>query len=144
MEKERAAFAADKRTLEDAIVDITSAEANSRTDQATRDSELREQAERAKVSFSVRRHASRSPLTHQAAEEKYSREVVAHADSLKVVDGLKQEIHTLRARVRENATTAETAQAKLSSSEISWLQQREALDKEISDLQKRYVFITNK
>ena len=120
MEKERAAFAADKKTLEDTIVDITNAEANSRTDQASRDLELREQAERAK-----------------AAEEKYSREVVAHADSLKVVDGLKQEINVLRTQVREHGTAAETAQAKLASSELSWGQQREALDKELGDLHKR-------
>jgi nucleoprotein TPR len=122
MEKERATFAADKKTLEDTIIDITNAEASSRTDQATRDAEIREQAERAK-----------------AAEEKYAREVVAHADSLKVVDGLKSEINTLRAQVREHSTSAETAQAKLAASEGSWAQQREALDKELTDVQKRYV-----
>ena len=38
---------------------------------------------------------------------------------------------------RESRAAAETAQAKLASSEGSWQQQREALEKEISDLQAR-------
>ena len=50
LDRERAAFAQDKKMLEDTIVDITNAEASSRTEQASRESELREQMERAKAS----------------------------------------------------------------------------------------------
>ena len=49
LDRGRAAFAQDKKMLEDTIVDITYAEASSRTEQASRESELREQMERAKV-----------------------------------------------------------------------------------------------
>ncbi|KAH8108682.1 TPR/MLP1/MLP2-like protein-domain-containing protein [Phellopilus nigrolimitatus] len=121
LERERAAFAQDKKTLEDTIVDITNAEMNTRTDQASRESDVREQMERAK-----------------AAEEKYSREVVAHAESIKMVDSLKREINEARATVREKIMLAETAQANIAASEGSWKQQKEALDKEVSDLNSRY------
>ena len=50
LEKERAAYAEDKRLLEDAIVDITHSEVSSRSDQASREKEIREQMERAKAS----------------------------------------------------------------------------------------------
>ena len=50
LEKERAAYAEDKRLLEDATVDITHSEISSRSDQASREKEIREQMERAKAS----------------------------------------------------------------------------------------------
>lgn len=53
LEKERTTFAQDKKTLEDTIVDITNAEATSRTDQTSREDEIRQQAERAKVRHSA-------------------------------------------------------------------------------------------
>ena len=73
----------------------------------------------------------------KAAEEKYAREILAHAESIKVVDSLKSELNELRASLREKTNQAETAQANLVSSEASWNQQREALNKEIADLTAR-------
>ena len=73
----------------------------------------------------------------KAAEEKYAREILAHAESIKVVDSLKSELNELRASLREKMNQAETAQANLVSSEASWNQQREALNKEIADLTTR-------
>ena len=73
----------------------------------------------------------------KAAEEKYAREILAHAESIKVVDSLKSELNELRASLREKTNQAETAQANLVSSEASWNQQREALNKEIADLTTR-------
>lgn len=49
LEKERAMFAQDKRDLEETILDITNSAVSSRSDQATRESEVREQMERAQV-----------------------------------------------------------------------------------------------
>ena len=74
----------------------------------------------------------------QAAEDRYTREVLAHAESIKSVEDLKKKLSQSQTTAREARAAAETAQAKLSSSETSWQQQREALDKEISDLQSRY------
>ena len=73
----------------------------------------------------------------KAAEEKYAREILAHAESIKVADSLKSELNELRASLREKTNQAETAQANLVSSEASWNQQREALNKEIADLTTR-------
>ena len=73
----------------------------------------------------------------KAAEEKYAREILAHAESIRIMDGLKSELNELRASLREKTTQAETAQANFVSSEESWNRQREALNKEIADLTTR-------
>lgn len=76
----------------------------------------------------------------QAAEERYSREVLAHAESIKTIENLKEQFSNAQAKARESLADAETAQAKLISSENSWKQQKQALDQETSDLNARYVF----
>ncbi|TDL22268.1 hypothetical protein BD410DRAFT_789007 [Rickenella mellea] len=120
LETERAVFASDKKTLEDTIVDITNAEMSSRSDQTSRQSEVHQLEERAK-----------------AAEEKYGQEVLAHADSIKAVKQLKEELSTVRVTIREAHVAADTAKAKLSTSEESWKHQKESLDKECADLRTR-------
>ena len=60
---------------------------------------------------------------------------------MKQIETLKSELNDSRTSLREQAATAETAGAKLVSSEASWLQQRESLNKEISDLDKRLVSV---
>ncbi|KAI0338862.1 hypothetical protein BDW22DRAFT_1362157 [Trametopsis cervina] len=117
---ERSAWAQDKKMLEDTIVDITTSERSSDSDRASRENEVRELEERAK-----------------AAEERYNRELVSHADAIKTIDGLRQQISSVQAAARDNLAAVETARAKLSTSETSWKQQREALDKEIADLNSR-------
>ena len=78
----------------------------------------------------------------QAAEERYSREVIAHAEAMKTIHDLNQRINDLRQSDRNNRTAAETAQAKLSTSEGSWSQQRQTLDREIADLAARCKALT--
>lgn len=64
----------------------------------------------------------------QAAEEKYSREIVAHAESIKTVDDLRNQLNEARMALREKTTQAGTAQANVIASETGWNQQREALN----------------
>lgn len=73
----------------------------------------------------------------QNAEQRFCQEIIAHAESMKAFEILKKDFATLQGSVREQRSAAETAQAKLASSEHSWQQQRDALDKEISDLNTR-------
>lgn len=73
----------------------------------------------------------------QNAEQRYSQEIIAHADSMKALEALQKELATARASLRDHRTTAETAEARLSSSETSWKQQRDALEKEVADLNTR-------
>lgn len=122
LETERVAWANDKKTLEDTIVELSTSERMTENDRTTRESEVREQVERAK-----------------AAEDRYSREVVAHADSIKAVQELRQQLHVAQEAGRTGTAAAESAQAKLAASETSWKQQREALEKEVSDLNVRFV-----
>ena len=62
LEKERTAYAQDKKLLEGTIVSITQSEMSSRSDQASREREIREQMERAKASS--RSMLSIPKLTH--------------------------------------------------------------------------------
>ena len=66
---------------------------------------------------------------------------MAHAESIKSVTLLKQQLSTVQATARDHETAAETAIAKLTTSESSWALQKDALDKEVSDLNRRLVFI---
>ncbi|KAH8990434.1 hypothetical protein EDB86DRAFT_3080419 [Lactarius hatsudake] len=110
-ESAREEWLADKKTLEDTIVDFTASEKNLAEDRLTRESDVHAHEERVR-----------------AAEERYSREVIAHAEAIKAIEDLKRRIHDL--------------QAKLSTSEGSWSQQRQALDREIADLAARCKALT--
>lgn len=56
---------------------------------------------------------------------------------MKVVDSLRKDLQEAQQSAREKTLTAEAAQAKLSSSEVSWKQQKDILAKEVSDLNAR-------
>jgi len=74
----------------------------------------------------------------QAAEERYSREAIVHAEAIKAIKDFKRRIYDLQLSDRNNRTAAEAARAKFSTFESSWSQQRQALDREIVDLVARY------
>lgn len=120
LENERKVWAEDKKLLEDTIADMSSAERSIENVRASRQGEIEQLEERAK-----------------SAEEKYGREVVAHAESIKAVEELRQQLADKKLTVRDATTAAETAQAKLSTSEISWSQQKQALEREVNDLTAR-------
>ena len=120
LENERKAWAEDKKLLEDTIADMSSAERSIENARASRREELQQLEERAR-----------------SAEERYGREVVAHAESIKAVEELRQQLAETKLTVRDATTSAETAQAKLSTSEISWSQQKKALEREVTELSVR-------
>lgn len=74
---------------------------------------------------------------NQVAEDRYAREVIVHADDIKNIEILKQQLATLQSISRENLTASETAKSKLASSESSWQQQKQVLDKELTELKDR-------
>jgi len=142
LESERQVWVSDKKTLEDTIVDLSTSEKTSETDRSARESEVRQQEQRALVKLTMFLLDIRIlTLSLQAAEERYSREVLIHAESIKTIETLKQQLTTSQATARENLSEAANAQAKLEASEGSWKQQKEALDKEITDLSARWVLI---
>jgi TPR/MLP1/MLP2-like protein. len=138
-EIERNAWTNDKKTLEDTIVDMSTSEKHSESDRTSRESEVRQQEERAKASacFYPLIISHMDGHSQQAAEERYTHEVVAHAESIKAIEALKRQFANIQATARHNATIAETATVKLATSEGSWKQQKEALDKEVADLNTR-------
>lgn len=138
-DEERTALKNDKKTLEDTIIDMTTSEKHLESDRNSREGEVRALEDRAKVCFRPRGASVSAYVFPQSAEERYSREVVAHADAIKDVEQLRRDLLTAQTKARENQTSAETAIAKLTASEKSWTQQKETLDKEILDLNSRYV-----
>lgn len=120
LESERKVWAEDKKLLEDTIADMSSTERSVEEARALRQGDIEQLEERA-----------------QSAEVKYSREVVAHAESIKAVDELRQQLSETKLAIRDTTTAAETAQAKLSSSETSWSQQKKALERELNALNDR-------
>lgn len=63
--------------------------------------------------------------------------MVSHAESFKTIENLKQQLSNAQATARQNSAETANAQAKLDASEGSWKQQKEALDKEVADLNAR-------
>lgn len=124
-ETERAAWQQDRKTLEGTIFELSTSERSSDSERASREDEVRQLEERAR-----------------SAEDRYGREVLAHAEAIKTVDTLRQQLSQAQAKARDNLAAAETAQAKLAASEGSWKQQKEALDKEIVDLNARIKDLT--
>jgi nucleoprotein TPR len=138
IETERALWLNDKKTLEDTIVDMSTSEKHLETDRTLRESTARELEERAKVSLlSLNLTGPKTMLLVQAAEERYTHEVVAHAESIKAVDNLKQQLSAANTAMRDHQAAAETAQANLATSEGSWKQQKDTLTKEVADLTAR-------
>jgi len=78
-------------------------------------------------------------LDGQTAEERYTSEVIAHAESIKAIGTLKDQLSSAQAALRDKVAAAETARANLVTSEGSWKQQKETLSKEVADLNTRYV-----
>lgn len=120
LESERKAWTEDKKLLEDTIADMSSAERSIENAQASRQGEFQQLEERAR-----------------SAEERYGREVVAHAESIKAVEELRQQLADTKLSTRDATIAAETANAKLSTSEISWSQQKKALEREVTELNVR-------
>ena len=137
-EAERTAWINDKKNLEDMIVDMSTSEKHSESDRNSREQELRNLEDRAKVRVYERCSTHLLIFSTKSAEERYSHEVIAHAESMKAIDSLKKVLGAAHAAAREQLTASETAQAKLSSSESSWKQQKGSLEKEVADLNARY------
>ena len=141
LEQEKKALLADKKTLEGTIFELSNVEKTSESDRAARELEFRNLEDRTKVSGRSGVLKSRDLTFGQAAEERYSQEVISHAETLKNIEHLKKELVALQGTVRDSVTSAETANAKLASSENSWKQQKEVLDKEVADLNGRLVLV---
>lgn len=120
LEAQRSEFASEKRSLEDALAELGTVEE-------------RAKAEQIGVRADVEQHARIA----REAQTKYEAELVAHANDIQVLSAVKAELDSVRAEHREAQKSAETAQANLSSSTVSWATQREALSKERDALQHR-------
>ncbi|KAK0440023.1 uncharacterized protein EV420DRAFT_1279341 [Desarmillaria tabescens] len=120
-EIERTAWTNDKKTLEETIIDLSTSEKHSESDRTSREQEVRLQEERAK-----------------AAEERYSNELVAHAESRKAIEALNAQLATSQVAVRDSQVAADTATAKLAASERSWNKQKETLDAEVAEVRRHH------
>lgn len=106
--------------LEDGMAGLRSAEQSAREAQLAAQDDLRRQAQLAKD-----------------AHDKYDRELVAHAEDVKRLSEIKDELERVRATIGEHQTAVEVAKANLLSSEESWSRQKQALEQELEDVKKR-------
>ena len=120
IEAERQAFEKERQTLEDGLANLRSADEGARQAQLAAQEDLRRQAGLAKD-----------------AHDKYDRELVAHAEDVKRLADLRDELAGVKGQVGEAQATAEVARANLARSEESWKRQRDVLEQEVGDVQKR-------
>ena len=113
LDTERAAWTQDKKLLEDTIADMTLSGQTGEDEREAHANEVRQLEEKVK-----------------SADERYSREVLSHADAIKALETLRQQLTSVQNSARDSVTAAETATAKLASSESSWKQQKESLSME--------------
>lgn len=141
-ENERAVWVNDKKELEGTIFDMGTSEKHSESDRVLFESEVRQQEERVKVCILLHdtERCAHDRLI-QAVEERYSREVVAHAETIKALQEVKAQLAGAQTKATESIAAAETAKANLSASEASWKHQKEILEKELADLTSRSVLV---
>jgi nucleoprotein TPR len=122
IEAERVAFEKERKTFEDGMAALRSADQQARDAQIAAQDDMRRQAQVARD-----------------AHEKYERELVAHAEDVKRLSEVKGELEAIRATVREHQAAADTAKANLLASEESWKRQKDVLHQELADVRKRCV-----
>ncbi|WAR55491.1 hypothetical protein PtB15_6B232 [Puccinia triticina] len=120
LESQRADFEKEKLALNNKLVDLEEIE----TRVKARDNELR-----AEVNNQMK--------LAQESHDRYKAEVQNHANSLNELTQVKSELETARESILEAQTTAQTATAKLTSSEASWSEQKATLQKELANIQTR-------
>lgn len=120
IEAERVAFEKERKLLEDSMANLRNTDQTAREAQLAAQDDLRRQVQLAKD-----------------AHEKYERELVAHAEDVKRLGDVKEELENVRASIGEHQTAAEVAKANLLSSEESWTRQKRSLEQELSDVRKR-------
>jgi nucleoprotein TPR len=120
LESQRVNFQKDKEMLESMLTDLRSVEERARDAQATSQKEVAQAAQRA-----------------AEAQEKYEHELLSHAEDVKALTAVKEELSTTQSTIRGFVTAAETAQSKLATSTASWERQSNTMRQEISDLNSR-------
>lgn len=73
----------------------------------------------------------------QEAQHNYERELVKHAEAAKTLQEVRNEYSTLKTRVHQIQVDAESANARLASSESSWAAQRDNYEKELGEVRSR-------
>ncbi|CEH16539.1 Uncharacterized conserved coiled-coil protein [Ceraceosorus bombacis] len=120
LETAQRTFAEEKRSLEAAMAELGGLEERVRAEQDDSRDEARKQAKLARE-----------------AHAKYEAELVAHADDIRALSAIKQQVETAQREAREAITMRETAEANLSASQSSWESQRSIIAKEKEELQVR-------
>ncbi|BGP43630.1 Protein mlp1 [Rhodotorula kratochvilovae] len=120
IEAERVTFEKERKTFEDGMAALRTADQAAREAQLAAQDDLRRQAQLARD-----------------AHDKYERELVAHAEDVKKLAEVKEELNVVRATVREHDAAVQVAKANLSNSEESWTRQKGTLEQELADVRKR-------
>lgn len=115
------AFSRERQVLQNTVEDLKKVEDRAQQAQLSLQDDVRKQSQVAKD-----------------AQEKYERELVAHAEGVRALAETKRALDEMRDRNRTIETEIETSRANQASAEASWKAQRETLQKELDDVQKRW------
>ncbi|KAL9931668.1 hypothetical protein V8E36_009454 [Tilletia maclaganii] len=116
---QKAEFNSQKKELEDALTQLTGAEEEALAREGPIRSDRDQQARLA-----------------AEAERKYQSELVSHARDVEELYRVREQLRKAQVDSREAVQAKETAEAKLTGSEASWVTQRDAIQREVDDLKK--------
>lgn len=118
-EKQVEAIRAEKKTLEDALSEVTAVE------------------DRAKITREgMQEEVQRQVRLTQEAHAKYEAELLAHAEDVKALASVKEQLDLVRTAMLEAQKAKETAEGNLAGSTDSWTRQKELLEREKDELKK--------
>lgn len=118
-EKQVEAIRTEKKTLEDALSEVTAVE------------------DRAKVTREgMQEEVQRQMRLTQEAHAKYEAELLAHAEDVRALASVKEQLDLVRTSILEAQKAKETAEGNLAGSTDSWARQKELLEREKEELKK--------
>jgi nucleoprotein TPR len=118
-EKQLEMLKTEKKTLEDTLSEVTAVEDRARSSRESMQEEVRNQAQ----------------LTRDA-HAKYEAELLAHAEDVRALTSVKEQLDGLRTQILDAQKAKETAEGNLASSTDSWTRQRELLEREKGELKQ--------
>lgn len=120
LESQRSVFQQEQQANLDTIASLREIEAQVSSIRSTAQNDINEQIRR-----------------YNEANEKYQNELVSHADDVRALNVLRQQLDAAQTALNKASAQMETAQSNLGTSQASWETQKSALQKELDEQKKR-------
>lgn len=125
LEEQRSQFQREQQANLDTISNLRQIEAQVDSFKANAKLELDEQVKRAAF-----------------AHERYQSELMAHAEDVKILTAIREELAAAQLALNEAQLSAQTSQSNMTAAQESWNGQKETMQKELDEQKKRYQELT--